>query len=245
MICTSSLQGKRVVILRDKRQGQAWLEALEASGAEVVHLPLIQIQMPEKTLQSFNPQHVNDSELLIFSSQNAVTAFFKALTAQALDVRSLSQKRIIAFGTQTVEALKERGILADDSPKNASMAGLIEAFGDSIKGKTSLWPTSVQAADTLPRYITENGGICYRENLYETQAIPVKAGHIHDKDIIIFSSPSTVDSFCQQGLVSSSHHYIAIGPRTQTQCKKQGIINAILVENPDIKSIVNKIIEIK
>ncbi len=103
------LFGQRIVVTRDRRQAAELAEPLEELGAEVLLLPVIEIQPPADSGPLDRAMACLDTyDWLIFTSANAVRSFVERLT----DIRSLRAK-VCAIGPATAAAVGRLHIKVD------------------------------------------------------------------------------------------------------------------------------------
>ena len=86
-------------------------------------------------------KNIKKYDYLIFTSANAVSAFFERYFSKGMDARALSGKKIISVGKVSSLELKKYGIVPDIVPSESSQAGIIDVLKDAdIKGKKILFP---------------------------------------------------------------------------------------------------------
>lgn len=108
------LHGKRILAVSSQKTGSRLAELLRAHGSavdEYAGIETVRLPAPDsfwKTLGQYN--------WIVLSSQFGVDCFFTGLLEAGLDVRSVSQARFAAVGSQTGLALRRRGILPDFIP---------------------------------------------------------------------------------------------------------------------------------
>lgn len=108
------LFGKRILVTRSYEQASDLIDPLEVRGAEAVPAPLIRIAPPEdgEPLDRAVAQ-VARYDWIVFSSPNAVHAFFDRLLRGARDLRALGRARICAAGPGTAARLARLGLVVD------------------------------------------------------------------------------------------------------------------------------------
>src|SRR4029077_15029423 len=74
---------------------------------------------------------------VVFTSQNAVQIFLRALAEAKLDVRALAGKTIAAVGPMTSLALREGGLTPDIMPDRFVAEALLDAIRDhaDVRGR--------------------------------------------------------------------------------------------------------------
>lgn len=104
----------KIINTRPTHQSSYLSALLEKNGAQVFQLPLFEIQPI-----SFSSKKIDVSDIIIFSSSNAVTHFFSASHPD------ISHKLIIAVGPATQKSLEKQGILNVVCPKQFSSEGIL------------------------------------------------------------------------------------------------------------------------
>ena len=144
----STLQGRRVVVTRQKSQAGGLAERLQAKGATVLEVPAIDIVPPrdigplDEALESLDRY-----DWVVLTSANTVNAVLSRLTVLGLYPKLGSEKRRVAsVGPATTAALRssfpeDRGVLEPKTDFRA--AGLLDAFSkERLKGRRILVPAS-------------------------------------------------------------------------------------------------------
>jgi uroporphyrinogen III methyltransferase/synthase len=126
---TKPLFGRRVLVTRAREQSESLAQALREAGALAVELPMISIEPPSdpEPLRRAIAQ-LADYAFVVFTSQNGVQAFFRALAAVGGDSRALGGRRVAAIGPGTAEALEPFGITPDVVPDDFRGEALAEAI---------------------------------------------------------------------------------------------------------------------
>lgn len=192
------LFGQRVVVTRDRKQSSMLAEPLEALGAEILFVPVIEIADPAES----NPldeaiQNLATYDWLIFTSANGVRHFVEALDRSNHDLRDLRAK-LCAIGPATLAAIEALHLRVDVMPEEYVAESLIEALaGADLKGKRVLLPRAAVARDLVPDTLRERGAIvdvveAYRTIVPADAASRAKEALAHKPNWITFTSSSTV-----------------------------------------------------
>lgn len=233
---TAPLQGKLVILAREEDQEMEELFASidsrpkkktlytgldpERFGRPVLHCPLIEIapfNLDSPKIQVLM-EDISDYTHFIFSSQNGVEIFFDALKYHGYDKKILENKQIIAVGRATAERLKHFGVSSPLIPAEATQEGIIQSLiKQSLTGAYLCLPQSALARPNLAQFLS---GACIRHQLLPLytirQKLPKPLPDLDEVDEIVFTSPSTVQSFFEIfRKVSSRMKLKAIGPVTQ------------------------------
>ena len=127
------LAGRRVLVTRTRRQASRLAEALRAEGAEPLLLPAIEIRrraVPEYVQRSLAGLRTRSYAWVVFTSENAVEAYFELLREAGEDARLFAGAQLVAVGGATSRALAARGLAADLVPARASGEGVAEALAE-------------------------------------------------------------------------------------------------------------------
>jgi uroporphyrinogen-III synthase/siroheme synthase len=192
------LLGKRVLVTRTAAQAATFSSHLRVLGAEPIEFPAIGIA-PPASFEALDEAiaRLSDYTWVIFTSVNAVDAFFARLETSGKDARAFGGVSLAAIGTATAERLRQYGLRADFVPERfvaeEALAGLLERGAGS--GRVLL-PRAEQARDVLPDGLREAGAEVDVVPVYRTiQGTPspdalaqVRNGSI---DIVTLTSSST------------------------------------------------------
>jgi uroporphyrinogen III methyltransferase/synthase len=201
-----TLAGKRVLVTRSRSQASTLVELLRAEGALPVELPAIEIQRrtdPAAVGRTARALSGGNYGWTIFTSTNAVEVFIDLLAERDLDARAFAGTRLCAIGKATARALRQRGLIADLVPDDATSEGVVEAMSTAmgqaaVAGATVLLPRAEGGRDALPDGLRAAGATVDELTLYlsappaeppaEAMAL-VREGKI---DAVTFTSSSTV-----------------------------------------------------
>jgi uroporphyrinogen-III synthase len=214
-------------VTRDRRQAGELAEPLEELGAEVLLLPVIEIQPPadpEPLERALLQLHAYD--WIIFTSVNGVRSFVNALG----DIRSLRAK-VCAIGPATAAAVAALRIKVDRMPTEYVAESLLEALaGDDLAGKRILLPRAAVARDLVPMELTRRGAVvdvveAYRTGVPSDAATRAREVLARNPTWITFTSSSTVKNLVSiAGRESLANIKIAsIGPITSATARELGL----------------------
>jgi uroporphyrinogen-III synthase len=212
------LAGRRVVVTRPREQAADWRTRLEALGAAVVELPLIQVTKHyDKTSLVEIFAELTQYEWLIFTSANGARFFFEEFHKGFDDIRCLGLVRIACVGEATAEVVRGQHLRVELQPKKANAEELAQALleRETIDSAKILVVTGNLNRDTLVDRLHDARAIVDRLPIYRTEetdlaADPV-AGEFREKgaDAILFASPSAAQSFFDQAAA------LKLGPRAR------------------------------
>ncbi len=203
----SPLAGRRIVVTRPREQAAEWRAALEAQGAEVIELPLIQVtkHYEKQTLLDVFTE-IAQYEWVVFTSANGARFFFEEFIKGFEDIRALGLVRIAVVGEATADVVRSYHLRIDLQPKKANADELAQALieRESIDSAKVLVVTGNLNRDTLFEKLHEARAIVDRLPIYKTEETDLAkdpvAADFRDKgaDAILFASPSAVQSFFDQ-----------------------------------------------
>jgi uroporphyrinogen III methyltransferase / synthase len=225
------LFGQRIVATRDVRQSRALSEPLEALGADVVSLPVIDIQAP------LDPEPLQDAlanlatyDWVIFTSVNGVKRFIEALDQANIDLRRL-QARIAAIGPATRDAVEALHLRVDCMPKEYVAESLLTSLAEHpLDGQRVLLPRAAVARDVVPEALRKRGAHvdvveAYRTLAPANLAAAAQAVLSRKPHWLTFTSSSTVRNLVDAvGLAALQGIRIAsIGPITSATARELGL----------------------
>ncbi|MEP7353295.1 MAG: uroporphyrinogen-III synthase, partial [Acidobacteriota bacterium] len=243
------LFGKKIVVTRDRRQASEFVEPLEALGAEVISLPVIEICPPSDPAPLDRAlAQLNSYDWLIFTSVNGVKSFVQALDASSSDLRDLRAK-ICAIGPATRKAVEAFHVKVDCMPKEYVAESLLEALaGHDLHGKRVLLPRAAIARDLVPTELTKRGALVDVVEAYRTAApadLSTRVAAVLDRkpDWITFTSSSTVRNFVGCANAASRHgiNIASIGPITSATANELGLTVAVEANPHTIAGLVEAI----
>lgn len=251
------LFGTRILVTRAREQAGRFAELLEAQGAEVLEIPLIELAPPK----SWRPldqaiERLESYRWVIFTSANGVETFFRRLQELRQDARRLGAARICAIGPATAEALERHSMIPDVVPAEFRAEGVIEALKPhDLQGARILLPRADVARDLLPKELERRGATVEVVPAYRTvkssTARKVLRPLLHDRkvDLATFASSSTVTSFVEllqaedlKGLLEGVR-VACIGPITAATAERFGLPVDIVPAKYTIPSLVDAIVQ--
>ena len=127
MIACRPLCGRRIVVTRARAQAHRLSALLEADGAEVIEVPAIRIVPPD----DYGPvdraiERLAEYRWVVFTSQNAVTAFVDRLGQRGHRVSLLGALRIASIGPATAQALFQYGLRPALAPDRYVAEALVD-----------------------------------------------------------------------------------------------------------------------
>ena len=241
---TRPLFGRRVVVTRARDQSSTLSDRLRAVGAEVVHVPTIEIADPADggAALATAAARVGDYDWVGFTSANAVERFF----AHLHDARDLGGTAVAAVGAVTAGSLAARGVVADLVPDRAAGRALAEAFPPapppgSRRGRVLL-PQAAIADDVLATGLEAKGWAVDVVEAYRTLAATPPAEVVAaaaKADAVAFTSSSTVDNYVDAAGAGAVPGVVAcIGPVTAATARRRGLEVSVVAEEQSVDGLV-------
>jgi uroporphyrinogen III methyltransferase/synthase len=225
------LFGKRVLVTRPLAQSDAFAQQIWEAGAEPIVAPTVAIGPPDDHhAAAAAVARVRDYEWVVFTSRNAVDAFFDLLSAGGKDARAFGDAKVAAIGPQTALALAQHGLRVDFMPD----VHVNEAVAEGLAGRTAageriLLFRAQEARDELPARLRDAGRVVDVVAGYKTHLVedPNLGETADDADIVTFTSASTVRGFVHNvpdAPAFLAHKTVAaIGPITAAAARSFGI----------------------
>jgi uroporphyrinogen III methyltransferase/synthase len=246
------LFGRRVVVTRPKVDSRSMADALTILGADVIHVPILEIVDPPSWDELDGAlKRLNDGafEWVAFASAHAVAKTFERLGALGLDARAFAGSKVAAVGTATERALIDEGIRPDLVPVRFTAKELAASMG---RGSGAvLLPRPLEAPRGIVDNLTAAGWDVVEVTAYDTRPAevdPDAAARIAegDFDIVTFLSPSAVDAFMDAfGSVSDEKLVACIGPSTAEAAKGRGLRVDIVPDEHTAEGLVAALLDAK
>ncbi|MEO6846928.1 MAG: uroporphyrinogen-III C-methyltransferase [Chthoniobacterales bacterium] len=247
------LFGKRIAVTRTRKQAGTLIEQLRELGADAFELPTIRIE-PPKDVREF-AELVQDAHLydwIVFTSPNAVDAFFEMFYKLYDDARSLGGARIAAIGPATALRVKDQKLHVDLQPDKYIAEAVIEAFKkyESVENLKFLLPRAEETREVLGKELAKMGAIVDEIAAYRT--VPetgdptggVARFREEGADMITFTSSSTVKNFLDLKLeLPKNLKTASIGPITSETMRDHKLAIDCEAKQHDIPGLVKTILQ--
>jgi len=251
------LFGRRIAITRTRSQASDLRHQLEALGAEVLELPLIDVikDVSNHDLADVFPE-LGGYDWLIFTSANGVRYFFEEFFRVFDEIRSLGLIRIACVGEATAKAVDAFHLKVEAQPKVATAEALASelAATGSLDSAKVLVVTGNRNRDTLVTKLTEAGAIVDSLKVYRTENTDLSNDPVAEEfrmrgaDAVLFASSSAVESFVAQagalGLADGAQRPLSgsIGPQTTASMKKAGVTVDFEAKTPGLEALVHALV---
>jgi uroporphyrinogen-III synthase len=253
---TNSLSGRRIVVTRPRDQAVEWRRKLEALGAAVIELPLIQVKKEVNlTILAEVLGEFGGYEWLVFTSVNGVKFFFEEFLRVHDDIRALGLARIAVVGEATAAAVREFRLRVELQPKKASGEELATELmaRESMDSAKVLVITGNLNRDVLVQKLEEGRAIVDCLQVYKTEETDLASDPVagdfraNGADAILFASPSAAQSFFDQAaslkLAAKARRPLAgsIGSTTTATMKQLGLPVDFEATEPSLDSFVESL----
>jgi uroporphyrinogen-III synthase len=229
MLKSLPLLDKKVLVPRGGNQAKSFSQLIEGYGGIPVEIPLIAFR-PIQNNQRLQDclQALDTYDWLIFTSNVTVETFFSSIE----DGRHLP--KIAVIGKKTAAVLAAKGIKVDFVPTAYVAEVFVEEFAPLVgHGVKVLIPKGNLAREYIANSLRACGAIVNEVVIYETfmpEENRVKlADMLAELDILLFTSPSTVDNFMnvvkEFGLQEHLEKCVfgCIGPVTEQKLREYGL----------------------
>jgi uroporphyrinogen III methyltransferase/synthase len=226
------LSGMSVLITRPGHMAYATAALFASKGARAVVYPLIEIaELP------FDLPDLKACDLLIFTSQNAVTLFFRKLAAARMDARALSWRRGPVHRSQDQGVPAGARGMADGMAEEFRAEGIVELLrGRDLSGTRVCLPRARGARPVLVEALRKQGAQVDEILVYDT-VLPKEANPdsftkaLDEVDTAVFTSPSGVRHALRllgddPGRLGAKR-LVAIGPVTAQALEKHDLTVAL------------------
>lgn len=252
------LKDRRIAVTRARDQASELSAKLNALGAEVVELPLIQIS------EEISKQNLADTMIelgnydwIVFTSANGVRFFFNQFFKLFDDIRALGLLRFASVGAGTTRAIEAFHLKVECQPDNATASELADVLikTGSLDNAKVLFITGNLNREELVQKLEAAQAIVDCLQVYKTEKTdlsddPVAADfRAKGADAVLFTSASTVNSFVDQAksliLAKGAKVPLAgsIGPLTSEAMKTRGLPIAFIAKQPSLDSLVAALIK--
>lgn len=237
----NKLSGK-TIILTGSKVVQSVVQMIEEHGGQAVHFPLIE------TVEKIAP---NDEEWLkklpsydwlIFTSQNAVTSFFKKCCRFGIKPTDLRHK-IAAVGEKTAMLIEQEQLQVHFMPSVYSADVFVQEF-QLQRQQRALFLKGSMAKSTIRDGIGADEWTVYETTSCLTHIESFKHCLLTNKNsIVIFASPSAVEVYAQQ--IAPTNGFVtcaSIGHVTTAALATYGIVPVIQPKTYTMQAVIEQLI---
>ncbi len=208
----NAIKPTSVLITRDLKEDSFFKNVLEGNGYSVQGISFI-----ETKVVAINT--IPQTDWIFFASTSAIEKFF----SQNPEIKAKTKFGVI--GKSTEQELKKHN-------RNAAFVGSIndtkvvgKKFVKAVGEETVLFPQAKGGLRTIQQQFADTTKL-FDLVVYET----VKKENLvlPEVEIVVFTSPSNVDSYFKKGKISANQKVIAIGKSTEKALTEKGIVKCIL-----------------
>ncbi len=213
----NNIKPTSVLITRDLKEDSFFKNVLEGNGYKVQGISFIETK---KVALKNIPQ----TDWIFFASSNAVDHFFSQ------DPELKPKTKFGVIGKSTEQELKKYN-------RNAAFVGSIndtkvvgKKFAKAVGSETVLFPQAKGGLRSIQQQFEDSNKITDLV-VYET----VKKEHtkLPEVEIVVFTSPSNVESFFEKAKINANQKVIAIGKSTEKKLKEHGVEKCLLPQSFD------------
>jgi uroporphyrinogen-III synthase len=211
-------------------------ELLEARGAQVLQVPVLEIQPPADAAPlDAALRRLADYPWILFTSANAVECTVRRLAELGLPglAEAAVASKLCAIGPATAKALEAAGCPVDLVPEEYIAESVVEAFARvPLTGVRVFIPRAAAARDVVRDALRERGAVLDAVEAYRS-GVPANAAGLVSQLIadrtsiqwVTFTSGSTVKNFLAVGGASilAGARIATIGPATSEVARKHGL----------------------
>ncbi|WP_416151398.1 uroporphyrinogen-III synthase [Salipaludibacillus sp. HK11] len=204
----NSLHGRRILNTRAGHQASSLSYAIEQRGGISIEIPLISMQSPNNKLERVEKlDDLLHSDWIIFTSVNSVYFTYEVLVEEGFyPEKVIGTKKLAAVGEKTKELIEQKGFIVDLCPdKHFDAEHLAKLLIESTTIEDIFfYPRSSQSRKVIVEALTKTGRVIHEMVVYETVYCDKYADKLNQLlkkkqvDIVICTSPSTVNSFFEQ-----------------------------------------------
>ncbi|WP_423127112.1 uroporphyrinogen-III synthase [Gaoshiqia sp. Z1-71] len=234
------LDGKIIICTYPQKTPDDFYDIISNLGAEIRYLPMIEV----KALSVQLPKAISAYQWLVFTSKNAVSAFF----SQYMPVR---ENRIAVLGEGTAKELDAFGLKADFIGSGQSAVDFVSELAAVISpGETMLLALGTLAPDTLQQRLSGQYPVD-RVNVYQTVMPATVDPELFEQieqdryDWLVVTSPSAIKNLhaCLKK-TSSDLRIISIGETTTAAIRELNLEPLATAATPGYRGLAEKTIEI-
>ena len=237
-----ALHGRRVVITRSVADNLVLASELEAHGAQVVAVPLVEVRPPVDDGAELRAavDQIDQYRWIVVTSVNGVDAMQQALAGRSVP----DGITVMPVGPVTAAAAAAHGMPVGPVPPVATAQSLVDAFPQREAGERSavLAPLAELAGPTITQGLSDKGYDVHRVTAYRTEA-PAAASaremqlivdQVVGADAVALYSPSAVDRLVSQigTQLGTLPPIVAVcvGPATAARAGEHGFVEVITAE---------------
>jgi uroporphyrinogen-III synthase len=248
-VAEQPLAGRRIVVTRPREYAAGLVAELERLGAEVVVMPLLQIEpMRDADAVTLESALVDVAryDWIVFTSANGVAAVQEHLAGKLVGAK------IAAVGPATAAAVRTLGVEPAFVPERYAAGEIADGLG-SLHGQRVLLPQADIAEPWLQAQLTARGASVEAVVAYRTVAVDPSAVEaaelVQGVDAVTLASGSGARNLAALAakfpLVAKSLDktcIVAIGPKTAEAAREVGLTVGLVADEASAEGIVRALV---
>ncbi|MEH7254594.1 uroporphyrinogen-III synthase [Neobacillus niacini] len=247
------LKDKKVLVPRGAGQAKSFSQLVEKYGGISIEIPLIAfrpIEINQRLQTAIN--EIDTYNWIIFTSNVTVDTFFSFKSIEEFS----TFPRVAVIGKKTEEVISEKGLKAEFVPSAYVAEVFVEEFLPFVApGSRILLPKGNLAREYISSSLIQHGAHVDEIIIYETYMPSesleklAKLLSADELDILMFTSPSTVDHFMNVVKEYKLESHIGncvvgcIGPVTEKKLRSYGLPVHAAPKEYTVKEMVKSTIE--
>lgn len=231
------LQGKTVLITREKSQARDLSETISKHGGVPIEVPLLSFQKPVGQVKTDSVQkikRVNAFDWVVFTSKNGVDFFFEFL--KELKIELSPNVKIAVIGKKTLEVIERYGFKPTFVPPSFVAEAFLPSFLEILEtSENVLICKGNLAREYIANGLREKGFGVEEVIVYDnvqpdgTDNLLIQAFRETRVDVILFTSPSTINNFMDAIHKNHLEEFVlesvivSIGPVTTKRIEELGL----------------------
>ncbi|HCA81681.1 MAG TPA: hypothetical protein DEP53_18280 [Bacteroidetes bacterium] len=249
------LSGRTVLVTRPVEQSDDFSRSLIAQGATVVSFPTIAIASPQSWDECDNAVgKLAEYDGLVFTSSNAVRAFFRRLEHYRSDALLNHIKKMVIYviGAQTGDTVAREGATPTQLPDVADSGEFAHALvALPLEGRHLLFLKGNLTGSEFADHLRARGVLIDEATVYQTCApSQSEAEPIHNMfrdhriDVVTFFSPSSFRNLLSAVPLEllSTTTIAVIGSTTAAAAREAGLTVEIVPDEPTSQKLVDAIV---
>lgn len=254
------LAGRSVLVTRTRAQAHSLVDPLEALGAEVLAMPVLETVDPlDWTPVDAAIRDIGTYDWVVFTSTNGVDRFLHRFRELHGDHSALASTCMAAVGSATAHRMRAEGFPPQVVPEDFRAEGLVDEFREmgAEKCRRVLIPRAEEAREILPDALRDMGChvdvvIVYRTAPAEPDPAVIARLREGSVDIVTFTSGAIasafVDAVSSAGLdardVMGRMTVASIGPVTTQALQRMGYEADVEANESTMGSLVDAVVRV-
>ncbi|HEX8516633.1 MAG TPA: hydroxymethylbilane synthase [Bacteroidia bacterium] len=201
-----------VLITRDLSEDSFFRKTLEGNGYKVSGISFIETR-------KVGFEKIPLTDWVFFASSTAVDHFF----AQDPELKPKVKFGVIGKSTELSLKKYNRNAAFVGSVNDTKVVG--KKFAKSVGAETVLFPQAKGGLRTIQQQFEDASRLT---DLVVYETVKKENAEMPEAEVLVFTSPSNVESYFEKGKVKSEQKIVAIGESTQKKLRSLGVIDCVL-----------------